>query len=167
MLKRLFVGLLKGLFIGAVLGAVFHFGLGWAIASGLFAYLLAMGAGASAGILAGKPPWRAQALIESVLKAVAGLGVGALVYWLASKYLAFGLPMELPGLAEGTLWTEATMGISLAASAVFGTIVELDNTDDAKDASSKGKKVRVASKKPEEMSLEEELAASDAKAAGI
>ncbi|MEM9070298.1 MAG: hypothetical protein AAGE52_17455 [Myxococcota bacterium] len=130
MLKRLGLGLIKGLVIGGAIGAAFHFGLGWTSATGLLAYLMAMGAGATAGILAGKPPWKQAAWIESVLKAVAGVGVGALAYWLGSRFGEFGLPLELPNVAAGTSWTEVPLVFVPAVSAVFGTLVELDNTDD-------------------------------------
>jgi len=130
MLKRLGLGLIKGLLIGGAIGAGFHFGLGWTVATGLLAYLIAMGAGATAGILAGKPPWRHAAWIESLLKAVAGLGIGALVYWLASSFADFQLPFAIPGVAEGHGWTEMPLLSSVAVAGLFGTLVELDNTDD-------------------------------------
>lgn len=152
MLKRLIIGVIKGLVIGGVIGSALHFGLGWTTAAGLLAYLLAMGSGATAGVLAGKPPWRQQAWIESVLKSVAGLGIGALAYWGASSWLAFPLPFEIPGVVAGTPWTEMTLGITTATSAVFGALVELDNTDD--DSKSKAKRnVRVAADEAEEVEV--------------
>ncbi|MEM7609448.1 MAG: hypothetical protein AAF411_29225 [Myxococcota bacterium] len=128
--------------MGAAVGAVFHFGLGWTAASGLLAYLLAMGAGATAGVLAGKPPWKHQAWIESVLKAVFGLAAGAGVYWASQQWLSFDLPFALAPLPAGTPWVESTFAIALAAATVFGTFVELDNTD---EDSAPSPKVRVAS----------------------
>lgn len=147
--KRLLFGLLKGLIIGAGLGAALHFGLGWTTTPGLLGYLLAMGGGATAGILAGKPPWRHQAWIEALLKAVAGLATGALVYWLASDYGAIGLPFEVAGVAAGTPWPELPLLYIPLVAALFGSLVELDNTGDdkAKKSSgggSKAKKARVA-----------------------
>lgn len=152
MLKRLIIGVIKGLLVGAAIGSAFHFGLGWTTAAGLLGYLLAMGSGATAGVLAGKPPWRQQAWIESVLKSVAGLGVGALAYWVASTWLGFTLPFDVPGVAAGTPWTEMTVGISTVTAAVFGALVELDNTDD--DSKSKpGRKVRVSADEAEEVEV--------------
>lgn len=130
MLKRLALGLFKGLLIGGALGAAFHFGLGWLTASGILAYLLAMGAGATSGILAGKPPWRHQAWIESLLKGAAGLGFGALAFWVASKWAAFGVPGGIPGLEAGTPWTQSVLLMPAVVAGLFGTLVELDNTDD-------------------------------------
>ncbi|MFT5356913.1 MAG: hypothetical protein ACI9KE_004139 [Polyangiales bacterium] len=152
MLKRLLIGVIKGLVIGAALGSAFHFGLGWTTTAGLFAYLLAMGSGATAGVLAGKPPWRQQAWIESVLKSVAGLGVGALAYWGASSWLAVPLPVDIPGIASGTPWTEMTLGITTATAAVFGALVELDNTDDASSGKTK-RNVRVSADEAEEVEV--------------
>ena len=148
MLKRLGLGLLKGLIIGGALGAALHFGLGWATIGGsvLFGYLLAMATGATAGVLAGKPPWKQAAWIEGVLKAVFGLGFGALAFWVSSKYLAFGLPGVLPGLEAGTPWPESTLALTAVVGTLFGSLVELDNTgdDSPSEAKKSGPKVRVA-----------------------
>lgn len=143
MLKRLAVGLLKGTLIGAALGAGAHFGLGWTEASGLLAYLLSMGAGATAGILAGTPPWRQATWIESILKAIAGVGVGALLYWLSVRWGDFELPFALPGIAPGTSWTSVPLLFMTGVSAVFGTLVELDNTGDEPPVErGQGKKIK-------------------------
>lgn len=151
MLKRLIIGVIKGLLVGAAIGSALHFGLGWTTAAGLLAYLLAMGAGATAGVLAGKPPWRQQAWIESVLKSVAGLGVGALAYWAASSWLAAPLPFDIPGIASETPWTEMTLGITTATAAAFGALVELDNTDDSEGKPTR--KVRVSADEEEEVEV--------------
>lgn len=147
MLKRLGLGLLKGLVIGAGVGAALHFGLGWlTVGSALFGYLLAMATGATAGVLAGKPPWRQAAWIEGVLKAVFGLGFGALAYWASSKWLGFALPDVIPGLEAGTAWTESTLLMPTVVAGLFGTLVELDNTDEETPKGAKrGPKVRVKS----------------------
>ncbi len=145
MLKRLGLGLLKGLLIGGGVGAALHFGVGWlTVGSALFGYLLAMATGATAGVLAGKPPWKQSAWIEGVLKAVFGLGFGALAFWASSKWLAFGLPGMLPGVEAGTPWTESTLLMPTIVAGLFGTLVELDNTGDDKPKGAKrGPKVRV------------------------
>lgn len=147
--KRLLFGLLKGLAIGGGLGAALHLGLGWTTTPGLLGYLLAMGTGATAGILAGKPPWRHQAWIEALLKAVAGVAVGALMYWLATDFGAFGLPFDLLGVPSGTPWPELPLLYIPLVAAIFGSLVELDNTgDDADEGAGKGgsqaKKARIA-----------------------
>jgi hypothetical protein len=55
-LRRLLVGLFKGLVLGGLVGAGVHLGLGWTRTAGVLAYLLAMGTGATVGLLAGRPP---------------------------------------------------------------------------------------------------------------
>jgi hypothetical protein len=132
-LRRLLIGLAKGLVIGGALGAGLQIGLGWGNTTGILGYLLAMGAGATAGILAGKPVWRVGAWIESVLKALFGLGTGALVYFLGSTYGALEVPFALPGAESGALWTSQPLLYATLISGLFGSLVELDNTDDDGD----------------------------------
>lgn len=160
MFKRLVVGLIKGLLIGAVIGAAFHFGLGLAVLAGLGGYLIAMAAGATAGVLNGKPPWRQAIWIESVLKAVFGLGVGALAFWAASKYAAFPLPFAIPGVEEGTPWTSLPILVAPAVAAVYGSLIELDNTDEDEDESGGGSKVRARVAVDDEAAYVEEAAGS-------
>ena len=144
MLKRLLLGFIKGALVGGLIGAGLHFGLGWTAASGVLAYALAMGAGGLAGLLTGKPFWKAGAGIENVLKAVVGVGIGAGVYYAASRWLAMPLPAGLPELEAGALWTEVPLLITTAVAATYGTLIELDNDDDGDEAPAKGPKVRVA-----------------------
>ena len=125
---RLGVGFLKGLVTGAAVGAVFQLGLGWAETPGLLGYLLAMGAGATAGIIAGTPPWRAEAWLESVLKGLFGVGVGALLYWLASSFAAVEVPFALAGADAGSRWTAIPLLFAPIIAALYSAVVELDNT---------------------------------------
>jgi hypothetical protein len=140
-LKRLALGLFLGLLIGAALASGLHFGLGVRSASGLLGYLLAMGAGATAGVLAGKPPWQQEAWIEAILKAVAGLGFGALVFWLTSSYVPWTLPSATLGLPESTRLAHSVLVSMPLTAGLFGMLVSLDNTSDA--PSSKAKRARV------------------------
>jgi hypothetical protein len=139
-LKRLGLGFLKGLVVGLAVGAAFQLGLGWAETGGLLGYLLAMGTGATAGILAGAPPWRAEAWIESVLKGVFGVGVGALLYWVASSFLGFGVPVALAGADAGTPWPTVPLVFAPLVAGVYGAIVELDNTAGKGDGDTEPKK---------------------------
>lgn len=128
MLKRLVVGLLKGLVLGAAIGAGIQYGLHWGVASGgLLGYLLAMGASGTTGVFAGKPPWREGAWVEALLKGLVGVGIGALLYWLGSSYGAIELPF--PGQAEATAWTGLPVLFLPAIAGVYGSLVELDNTE--------------------------------------
>lgn len=133
MLKRLAIGLIKGLVIGGAIGAGIQYGLHLEIASGgLLGYLLAMGSAGTTGVFAGKPPWREGAWVEALLKGLFGVGIGALGYWLGSAYGALALPF--PGMDEPTAWTALPVVFLPAIAGVYGSLVELDNTgdDDAK-----------------------------------
>jgi hypothetical protein len=130
MVKRLLVGLLKGLVLGGAVGAVFHFALGWPVTPGWSGYLIAMGTGATAGTLAGRPPWRREAWLEGIVKATVGLAVGLGLHWLARRFLAGGIPLALGDAPEGTPWTDLPLLFAPAVGAVFGTLVELDNTSE-------------------------------------
>lgn len=127
MIARLGIGLLKGLVVGAALGAGFQLGLRWGETTGLLGFLLAMGIGATAGILCGKAPWRAEAWIEAVLKGVFGVGIAALVYWIGTSYLPWSVPFALPYAASGTEWTSMPLLYAPVIGALFGMVVELDN----------------------------------------
>lgn len=153
MWKRLVFGWLKGLVIGGAIGAGVQYGLPelhmtWPIVSGGIAgYLLTMGAAGTAGVFAGKPPWREGAWIEALLKGLFGVGTGALLYWLGSRYGTF--PMPFPGLEGNTVWTAEPVLFLPAIAGVYGSLVELDNAgeDDKKRGSrttKSGPKVRVA-----------------------
>jgi len=120
--------MLKGLVLGGGVGAGLQVGLGWGDAGGLLGFLIAMGTGATAGIICGKPPWRAGVWIEVLLKGVAGLAVGALLYWLTWSYAGFGVPFDLPGAVAGTPWTSQPLLYAPLVALLFGSLVELDNT---------------------------------------
>lgn len=137
MLKRLGLGLLKGLVIGGAIGAGLQYGLNWTDASGLLGFLIAMAAAGTAGVFAGKAPWLEGAWIEATLKGMVGVGLGALAYWGLSKIPG---AFPFPGL-EGTHAFDALPVVFTPAIAgVYGALVELDNTDDEGSKDAKGKK---------------------------
>lgn len=139
MLKRLVVGLLKGLVIGGAIGAGIQYGLHFDVPSaGLLGYLLSMGAAGTTGVFAGKPPWQEGAWIEALLKGMVGVGTGALVYWVSSTYGALAIPF--PELAEPTAWTALPVVFLPLISGVYGSLVELDNTGSGDDKKGSGKK---------------------------
>ncbi|MBZ0119037.1 MAG: hypothetical protein IT378_10980 [Sandaracinaceae bacterium] len=158
MLKRLGLGLLKGLLIGGAIGAGLQFGLGWTSAAGVLGFLLAMGAAGTAGVFAGKPPWRAGAWIESLLKGMVGVGVGALLYWLGSSYASFSIPFPQLGSVP---WTSLPVVFAPLLAGIYGSLVELDNTpekdDEGKGAAKKGPKARVELDEDQDV-IEEESA---------
>lgn len=152
--KRLLLGLLKGLILGILIGVGFQIGLGWTVTGGLLGFLIAMAVGASTGVLCGKPPWRTAAWIETVLKAVAGVAVGALLFWLFG-YASTGLGFEIFGAPETAVWNEQPLLFAPAIAALFGTLIELDNTPEKTDASGgkTGKNVRMRAAIDEEEEL--------------
>lgn len=159
MLKRLGLGLLKGLVIGGGIGAGLQYGLPGIFGSGvggLLGFLIAMGVAGTTGIFAGKPPWHEGAWIEASLKGLVGVGLGALTYWVASRWGQFSIPF--PGLAQPASWTSLPVVFAPAIAGVYGSLVELDNTGDDKSDSQakKGPKARVAI--DDDLELEEEEA---------
>jgi hypothetical protein len=144
MLKRLGIGWLKGLIVGGAIGAGLHFGLGWASLEPLLAYLVSMATVASAAVLAGRAPWREGAWIEALLKGVAGVGFGALLAWLSSRFAGFALPFALPGVDVAAKWSSVPLVFAPLFGALTGALVELDNTgEDAKASGVRGGAPRV------------------------
>lgn len=145
MVTRLGIGLLKGLLLGAAIGAGVTFGAHWVTPSGgVLAYLLALGVGGTAGILGGHAPWRDGAWIVASVKALFGVGVAAALYWLASSYGAASVPW--PGASSPVPWTSVPLLFLPAIGAIYGALVELDH--DEGDTKKSGKrptsKARVA-----------------------
>ena len=146
--KRLGLGLFKGLVVGAAIGLGITFGLRWPTPSGgLLAYFLALGAGGTTGIFAGKAPWKEGAWIEAVLKGLVGVTAAAILYWLTSSYAALAVPW--PGADAAIPWTALPPLYLAAVAGVYGALVELDHDEDAKSTKAKPKttpapKARVA-----------------------
>jgi hypothetical protein len=158
MLKRLGIGWLKGAVVGGAIGAGLHFGLGWASVEPLLAYLVAMATVASAAVLAGRPPWREGAWVEALLKGVVGVGFGALLAWLSSRFAGFALPFPLPGVDVAARWPGVPIVFAPLFAALTGALVELDNTgDDAKSAGSRAAapRVRAPADEAEDAEIEE------------
>lgn len=142
-------GLLKGLVIGVTLGLVLTYALRWPVPVGsLLGYLAAMAACGTTGIAGGKAPWNEGAWLVAALKALAGVGVGALLYWVLDAHLEAPLPhdlvvwLSLPSASlgdDGALSWVAYPPLALGAIATsFGLLVELDHLgcDEAGDAAS-------------------------------
>lgn len=127
MQKRILFGLVKGLALGLLVGSFFHFGLGWRVAPDLLGYLIAMGTGATAGILAGRPPWLHEAWLESLLKGVFGLGVSAGLYWAAVRFIPAQVSFSVFGSPENTAWTSLPLLVAPPIAILFALVVELDN----------------------------------------
>ena len=111
-------------------GRAFHCG---EVPGGLLGYLLAMGSGATAGVFAGSPPWKQDSWIETVLRAVAGLAIGAGLFYGAGTWLHLALPFRVAGVARGTALETAPLFFLPLVAAFFGALVELDNAPDEGD----------------------------------
>lgn len=131
MLKRLGLGLVKGVLVGGAIGGGLQYGLELqpAMVQGLLGFLIAMGIAGTTGIFAGRPPWQEGAWIEATLKGLVGVGFGALIYWVGTKWGNVALP--LPGLPDAP-WTELPVLFGPAVAGVYGALVELDNTGETK-----------------------------------
>jgi len=144
--KRLGIGFVKGALIALAVGLGVQLGLRWPTPSGsLLAYLLAMGVSGTAGVFGGRAPWRPGAWFEALLKMLVGVAAGAGLYCVASRHLAFEIPLP-SGAAP---WTSAP-GLFLAPiGALYGALVELDHDGEAgprkeRGAPADGAKARTA-----------------------
>lgn len=126
MQKRVGIGFLKGLLVGLAVGVGIEAFLHWPLPSGgLLAYLLSIGVGGTAGVFGGRAPWKEGAWLEAALKMAVGAAVGALLYWLASRYAAF----ELPWIGGARRWTSIAPLFLAPIGALYGAIVELDHDE--------------------------------------
>jgi len=127
MVKRLVLGLLKGLVIAGALGALFFYAFGLHAVSGVGAYLLAGLATLVAGIFAGQPPWKKGAWIGSILKGVFGFALGAGMYWLVQKF-APGMDLQRVLRAnEPTTIATAPLTFMPIVGAIYSMLVEIDD----------------------------------------
>ncbi len=127
--KRLLLGILKGLFIGAAIGALLHFALGAHTITEWTNYPLYAGVGAVAGGLSGRAPWKPGAWIAGVLKAIFGVVVGVGLYALGQRVLP-GIPMALPDVASGTPMAHVPLLFAPMVATIYATFVELDDGGD-------------------------------------
>jgi hypothetical protein len=153
MLRRLIIGIIKGIVVGGLLG----FGLaklGFVAPGAAMAYLGAAVAGVLVGLIAGKPIWAKDAKVEAGMKAFIGAALAAGLMFAARKWLTFSLPVALGPLstanaslgetaAVGTLGGLAVTSMALVA-AVLGGFYEADNTPDEPGAASSPSKLAKA-----------------------
>lgn len=179
MLGRLLIGIVKGLFVGALVG----FGLvklGFAAPGPVIAYLSAALTGVLIGLVAGKPIWAKDAKIEAGMKAFVGALLGAGLMYAVRRWLTMPVPLALGNLAAandslGEVANSAgTVGglamTSLASIAgLLGGFYEADNDPSeaqeapasaTKKAPKSGKRIATEGESEE---LDEELDESDKK----
>lgn len=123
---RLARGVAKGLAVSLVIALVCHYGLGWLRVNRFLGFLLAMGTGASVGALISRSPWEESAWIDALIKGFAGLGIGGLLYWIASSFMAWKLPLSLAGLPHGLIWMQSPLLFNPWVGAIYGALIELD-----------------------------------------
>ncbi len=127
MLGRLFIGIVKGLLVGTLLGlGLVKLGLG--MPGAIVAYLAAALTGVVTGLIAGKPIWAKDAKIEAGTKAFVGALLALGLMAAARTWLMVPLPISLGSLAP----EHATLGgfamTALAGiAALLGGFYEADN----------------------------------------
>ncbi len=134
MLRRLLIGILKGLLVGGAVGAGLHFGVleRGTIDSALVNYPLYGAVGALAGITAGKPFWRQGAGIEAILRSIFGVAVGCGLYALAAAFIG-NVPFELPGVTGNPQFAHVPLLFAPTLALIYASLVELDNDGKAEE----------------------------------
>jgi len=158
MLRRLLWGLVKGVVLGATIGALLHFGLAATPLAGALAYVVYGAVAAIAGVFAGELPWKPGAWIGALIKAILGIGIGALVYFLGSKFL--NIPVGgLAGAPDDTVLSQFPLLFAPIVGGVFSGLIELDDGGE-KPQEEKKSGVRIADL-PEEENEEIEIERQD------
>ena len=167
MIRRLFVGLVLGALVGAIVAAAFIKGLGILAFGTVLALLAAAATGALVGLVAGKPIWASGAKIEAGLKAVAGAVIGVIAMLLVRKFLGQEIDLSAYGAGAGAIGDLPVTSLPIVA-ALLGAFYEVDNTPEANEKKSAvaaspvaNKKVRVEAEEDEE--LEADAASKRAK----
>jgi hypothetical protein len=125
MLRRVLLGLVKGVLIGGVLAAALIEGLGVTVFGGLLAYATAVVVGALAGVFAGKPFWAKDARIEVALKAAVGAAVAAAMMFALRKWVT--AEVDLSAFGAGAVGSLPAVTLPLIAT-FLALVFELDNT---------------------------------------
>lgn len=135
---RMILGLLKGAAIGGGLGL----GLSFALSGGPATWVSMLLSGALVGIVCGVPFWKVDQWPTTLVKAIFGIGVGALVNFLLDSFATFG-PIQHFVNASANPEYLGNHWIGVAAfGALWGLIVDLDASfEDTKgDAGGSNKK---------------------------
>ncbi len=121
---RVIVGLIKGAIVGGGIAfGLLKLGLG----APIFAYLACALVGALVGVVAGRPPWKAETIWTPVLKMVVGAGIGAGLCALGLRVLP-AHTFNVSGLGEVALASAPVL--SVAVGLIYGLFVELDDGGD-------------------------------------
>lgn len=170
MLKRLLIGVLKGIFVGGAVGAALYFALSQGSVDGAYAYMLYGVVGALTGVVAGKPLWKQGAWVEALLRGVFGIAVGCGLYALASSFLGGVGAIPLPGALFPPIDKPAEiprflfqqpLAMAPMMATLYASLIELDNDGKGDDVGST--KVRVV--RLEDIDVGEDEAEAQAKPA--
>jgi hypothetical protein len=168
MLKRLLIGMLKGLILGGGMAVGLYMLAHIGSVSGFWGYLLYGVLGAITGVVAGKPLWKPGAWIEALLRGVFGIAVGCGLYALGAVVLT-GSAIDFTALLGSLPATSSTPAhlyqqpliMAPMFATLYASLIELDNDGKGEDAGST--KVRVA--RLEDIDVGEDEAEAPAKPA--
>lgn len=88
--------------------------------------LFATGVGGTVLVLVRRPPWRQQSAIESLLRVLLGMLLGAGAWFLAARFLDVALPFAFPPVPRGARLTEHPLVFGGAVGFVVGTLVGIE-----------------------------------------
>jgi hypothetical protein len=123
MVRRLLLGLVKGLLIGGIFAVALIQVLGVPVFGAFLAYTAAVLVGAITGLFAGKPFWAKDARIEVILKAV----VAAASMFALRKWVTAEIDLSAVGAGAGAVGGLPALSLPLI-STFLAVVFELDNT---------------------------------------
>lgn len=124
MVRRLVLGLIEGVALGALVAVGLERGLGIEALGTWLGYSAAVGTGALTGLVAGKPIWRRDAKTEAGLKAFAGAVVAAGLYFAFRRWGA--VAVDLGPLGAGPL-PDVPLAVLPLVGTVLALLFELDD----------------------------------------
>lgn len=127
MLRRLLLGVFKGILIGGLVGSLCVFGLGLPLLTGVLSYLAAIFTCVFVALFAGKPVWARGAWIEVLLKSVAAAVLGFGVLYAVRNWL--DTTLSAGPLGQGALSELPLVMLPLVAT-VLAVFFEIDNADE-------------------------------------
>src|SRR3954467_756986 len=117
---RVILGLVKGLLVG---GGVAYLLASHQLNSTFYAYAACALVGALVGVIAGKPPWRAETIWTPVVKALVGGLVGSGLCFVGRKFL----PDLTTTIAGVGLQLRGATVLATAVGVLYGIFVEVDD----------------------------------------
>lgn len=166
MVKRLALGVVEGVLIGAVLAVLLIQGLGVVTFSGaLAAYGSAVLTGALAGLIAGRPIWARGAGVEAGLKAVFGAALGVLAMYALRRWLHTSVDLASLHAGAGRIADLPALSLPIVSTGL-SVLFELDNTGEPTHDEGKPKSEAVAKKRVEAGASEEDEAELDVAESG-